>query len=539
MSCPANAIRDQPPPGTDRFAMPAFTKVEMTTTSPANTGVIRDEPPFGIAALIGIFLAIHLVSAWLMPLNIDESYAVAVSRVPSLAFFDHPLLAFSLARWSAEIFGSEAKIVVRLPYVLLGAASAWLLWSITSRFSRKAALWAALWFSIAPFFCLAANQFIGPDGPLDFFLLLTIWLVFPAIFDPDPGKPRLRWALGGTALGLAMLSKYHAALFALAALIALLALPKGRRALRTPGPWIAALVALALQVPTFIWNSEHRWASFRFQSGRADAHGWISFDIVKLAGLQLGQLAFLWPVPWLIAILAIVAAFRRGAPEERRALALIASVLILFFDLVALTGSPSLPHWSMPGFLIALPLVGVWCVEAAPRIRRFLRPAFWLGFGGVILILALATWHMRLGLPFTDHPAIARMEARWDTSDWNGLAPQMRKRGAFLSDDEFAYGLSYQTSGKIAYALGPEVTVIAAPINPRHFAFMPRDILTRDATGYAFEPAALDGVEIRTRQVRTFLERRFETVETLDPVIQKRGGKDSFAILVFRVSGRR
>ncbi|GAB4347817.1 MAG: hypothetical protein Kow0026_01730 [Oricola sp.] len=514
--------------------------VETKTLPSTPPGAMRDAPPFGIATLIALFLAVHVVTAWLMPLNVDESYAVAVSRQPSLAFFDHPLLAFSLARWSAEIFSSEAKIFVRLPYVLLGAATTWLLWSITRRLSSpRAALWAAAWFSIAPYFCIAANQFIGPDGPLGFFLLLTIWFAFPALFDDRPARPVLRWALAGTALGLAMLSKYHAAIFALAALIAMLALPRGRRALRTPGPWLAATIALFLQIPTFVWNSRHYWASFRFQAERADPHGHMTFDLLGLAGQQLGQMAFLWPVPWFMAVAAIVAAFRRGASEERRAFALIASVLILFFDLVSLSGSPSPPHWSMPGFLIAMPLVGILCEETAGRWRRFLRPLFWLGFGGTLLILGLATYHMRYGLPFTDRPAVARSEARWDTSDWSDLAPRMKERGAFVSGTEFAYGLSYQTAGKIAYALGPDVPVIAAPINPRHFEYLRPKAIPENATGYAFAPARLDNIDAQARQVGEYLKDRFGTVERLEPVIQRRGGKDSFAILVFRVSGPR
>jgi len=512
---------------------------ETTTISPAQTGTIRDDPPFAIWTLIGIFLAIHLVSAALMPLNIDESYAVTVSRVPSLAFFDHPLLAFSPARWSAELFGSEARIVVRLPYVLLGAASTWLVWSVTRRFSPGAALWAALWFSVAPYFCLAANQFVGPDGPLNFFLLLTLWLVFPAVFDDGPGRPMLRWTLGGAALGLAMLSKYHAVLFAGAALVAMLALPKGRRALRTPGPWLAAAIAAAMQAPTILWNSEHHWASFVFQGARAETHGHMSFDILGLGTLQLGQMGFFWPVPWLIAILAIFAAFRPGASQERRAFALIAAMLIGFFDVVALIGNRSLPHWTMPGFLVALPIIGLWCVEAGERIRRLLRPVFWLGFGGSVLILALATWHMRWGLPFTDRPAIAKREFAWDTSDWDDLLRQMRERGAFESGDEFAYGLRYAPAGKIGYALGPDIPVLSSPVDPRHFAFMRNKPLPADAVGYAFEPARLATVAARTGQVRAYLAGRFDSVEPLDPVIQKRGGKDSFAILVFRVTGRR
>jgi 4-amino-4-deoxy-L-arabinose transferase-like glycosyltransferase len=512
---------------------------ETTTSYTAQAGTIGDEPPFGITFLLVFFLAVHLVTAWLMPLNIDESYAVVVSRQPTLAFFDHPMLAFSLAQWAAQVFGSEANIVVRLPYVLLGTGTTWLVWSLTRRFSTKAAIWAALLFAIAPFFGVASNQFVGPDGPLNFFMLLAIWFVFPAAFDKDTDRPVLHWALGGAAVGVAMLSKYHAVVFTLAALIALLALPSGRQALRTPGPWIAAAIAGVMQLPTVIWNMQHEWASILFHVGRVGTHSGLTFDLAGLIGMQFGQMGFFWPVSWVFALLAIIAGFRQNASEERKAYAIMAAAMILFFDAVALAGSQSPPHWSMPGFVVAMPLIGVWCTETASRVRRYLRPLFWLGFSGILLILSLATWHMRWGLPFTDHPVIAETEARWDTSDWTDLAPQLRERGIFPADGEYAYGLNYSKAGKIGYALGPDVTVYASRADPRHFAYLQLPPIPKDTAGYAFEPAKLTEVERRTAQFERVLNGVFATIEVLPPVMQTRGGTDSFAILVFRVSDPR
>ena len=512
---------------------------DFSTPRQASTLSYRDDPPLGIAVLLGLFIAVHLITAWLMPLNVDESYAVVASRQPALAFYDHPALAFSLAQWAAQVFGTEANIIVRLPYVLLGTGTTWLIWSLTRRFSEEAALWAALLFAIAPYFCIAANQFVGPDGPLNFFLMLAIWFIFPALFDEQPDRPTLRWVLGGAAVGAALLSKYHALIFVLAAAIALLTLSAGRRSLRTPGPWLAAAIAAFLQIPTLIWNVQNGFASFLFHSTRIGTHSGLVFDPAGLLQLVLGQMGFFWPVSWAFALLAIIAAFRQGASQERRAYAIIATALILTFYAFALVGSRTPPHWSMPGLAIAMPIVGAWCTETAPRMRRFLRPLCWLGLYGVLLVLALATWHMRWGLPFTDHPIVAETELRWDTSDWSDLAPQLKARGIFPGDSEFAYGLTYATAGKIGYALGPDVTVYASQADPRHLAHMRLSPIPEDVAGYAFEPAKLSEAERRTAQFERVLNGAFASVETLPPVIQTRGGTDSFAILVFRVSGPR
>ena len=512
---------------------------DISTPRPAHARFSRDEPPLGIAGLLGLFLAAHLITAWLMPLNIDESYAVIVSRQPTLAFFDHPLLAFSLAQWSAQIFGAESNLIVRLPYVMLGTGTTWLVWSLTRRFSARAALWAALLFAVAPYFCIAANRFVGPDGPLNFFMMLAIWLVFPAVFDREPDRPVLRWVLGGAALGAAMLSKYHALVFVLAALIALLVLPAGRQSFRTPGPWIGAMIAAFMQLPTLVWNAQNGWASFLFHTGRVGTQSGLVFDPAGLLQLVLGQMGFFWPVSWVFALLAITAAFRQKASQERKAYAIMATTLILVFYAVALVGSRSPPHWSMPGLVIAMPLVGIWCTETGPRLRRYLRPLCWLGIYGVLLVLALATWHMRWGLPYMDHPIVAESELRWDTSDWNDLVPELKARGIILGDDDYAYGLTYSRAGKIGYALGPDITVYVSPADPRHLAHMRLPPIPRDVAGYAFEPARLSAAGRRTAQFEKVLDAVFTNVETLPPVIQTRGGTDSFAILVFRVSGPR
>ncbi len=35
--------------------------------------------------------------------------------------------------------------------------------------------------------------------------------------------------------------------------------------LRTPGPWLAVLVASLVMLPVLRWNALHDWSSFRFQ----------------------------------------------------------------------------------------------------------------------------------------------------------------------------------------------------------------------------------------------------------------------------------
>ena len=224
-------------------------------------------------------LALRLLMSATMPLIADEAYAVVASRTPTLSYFDHPPLAFDLARLSAWLFGSESGFVVRLPYVLLGSATAWLIFLITRRaFGAEAGFWASAAYGVAPFFFVSAGHFVVPDGPLNFFMMLTLWLMLPALLSED--RPSLiHWIAAGITLGLALLSKYSAVLFAFSALALLVTLPHGRRALKTPGPWLALVIAALCTLPIVVWNAENGWVSLGFQGHRATSGGFYPFNM--------------------------------------------------------------------------------------------------------------------------------------------------------------------------------------------------------------------------------------------------------------------
>src|ERR1700741_1603069 len=82
--------------------------------------VLPASPVARMALLVVAVLILRIGLAATIPLSIDESYAVVVSRSHSLSYFDHPPLGFALARLMADITGCECRLLVRLPYVVLG-----------------------------------------------------------------------------------------------------------------------------------------------------------------------------------------------------------------------------------------------------------------------------------------------------------------------------------------------------------------------------------------------------------------------------------
>ena len=355
-------------------------------------------------AVIAICLLFRIYLAATLGLGVDESYAVTVSRVPTLSFFDHPPLGFMLARWTAEIAGTEAALCVRLPYLALFTGSSVLLYTLTWKlFSHSAAFWAVAWFSVAPFFLVSVGSWVVPDGPLTFFLLLGACLLRPLIVEERPSYHWVRWTGIGIAFGLALLSKYQAFLVGFGVLMLLLGSAGGKRLLTKPGLYLAGLVAVVLFMPVIVWNAQHEWQSFAFQAGRAVAgpHFSLADSATNVVRMALGQMVYLLPGPFLLTIWLLWGAMRSGRPSlETRFCAALALPPILLFNALAPFAKSFLPHWPMAGFIFAFPLIGDWVsrLQGSARHLSFTNAGMELRVGQAAVSHQVKSLEERLGV---------------------------------------------------------------------------------------------------------------------------------------------
>ncbi len=115
-------------------------------------------------------------------LGVDESYMVTAGRVLSLGYFDHPPASWWLSGGAAILFGTEAPVVVRLPFILLFVLSQFLMWRIGCLISgRRAALWAVIALNLSPVFGVTTGTWVLPDGPLDAALLAAVLCLLHAL----------------------------------------------------------------------------------------------------------------------------------------------------------------------------------------------------------------------------------------------------------------------------------------------------------------------------------------------------------------------
>lgn len=383
-----------------------------------------------------LILILRLVAGGLTSLTEDEAYYRLWSLFPAFGYYDHPPM---VAWWIAAgrtLVGDNA-LGVRLLPILSNAVSVALVYDIARQLGagEQTAARAGLWFNATLLIGTGAMLAL-PDVPASLFWLAAVWAALRA----RDGNPLAWWALAGVAAGLATLSKYSAIFLAPGMVLWLLITPEGRDALRRPGPWIAALLAVALFSLNIAWNAEHDWITFTKQFGRvAGSH----FAPKHLAEFLAGQFLLLNP---LIAVFALQVAsprrLRRAAADLLPLIALSAP-FTLYLLLHSLHDRVQ-AHWPAPlygGLAICAAAIAEGAVGRGWRWVRAAAPV--AGFTLAGLALAHAAWPGG-DIPFRGDPVLALRR-------WHGLAErveQMRKAEGAEWVGTLSYGVLSQLSAQ-------------------------------------------------------------------------------------------
>jgi hypothetical protein len=472
-------------------------------------------------ALILAFALARAALAYSIGFGVDESYTIAISRRLDLSYFDHPPLHQWIAHFAALVLGEGPAL--RLPFIALFAATGWLMFALTRElFGARAGFWATFALNATGFFLVSAGAWVVPDGPL-LLALAAAGLVFAKLLlgRPDKRAAWRLWVAGGFWLGVAGLSKYNAVFFAVG-LVAFVALsPRQRHWLARPAPYVAALISLAMITPVVVWNARNGWISLAFQGVRGAPGG--QWRPVQLVAMVLGEIA--WLTPWIFVPLlgGLIAAIRLAERDERRLFLLcLALPPIVLFTLTPLWGARGLPHWPMPGWLFAYPLLGVWLVEGWAQRLNLRRWAIGSTALIAVIVVALASqtatgWITR-ALPLPRGVVDPTLEAL----SWAPLAS-----APLIAADPaptFVVSTKWSEGGKITLALGPRVPVIVASDDPRGMAFL------EDSADFVGKDAVIVVPEAKLSSVTASLSPFFASLGAPQKLILQRGGRDEIAL---------
>jgi 4-amino-4-deoxy-L-arabinose transferase-like glycosyltransferase len=280
----------------------------------------------GTACTIVALIVLRLVSAAYTPLTFDEAYYWTWSTHLAGGFYDHPPMVALVIRLGTLIAGNT-ELGVRLVSILLALPMSFAVYRTAEILfgGRRVAATATILLNVT-LMAAVGTMIVTPDAPL---LVASSFVLFFLAKVLATGRG-IWWLAVGTAVGLALLSKYTALFFGPAILIWLVAVPKLRRWLISPWPYLGGIVAFAIFSPVILWNADHQWVSFIKQLGRARIE---DFTLRYIGELIPTQIAFATPLVFVLGMMGLYAFWRRkaGASAARLLLSSMFWTITLYF----------------------------------------------------------------------------------------------------------------------------------------------------------------------------------------------------------------
>src|SRR6202048_3505439 len=251
-------------------------------------------------------VALRLVAAACTPLTFDEAYYWMWSKHLAGGYYDHPPGVALVIRLGTMIAG-DAEFGVRLVSVLLALPMSWAVYRTAEILfgGRRVASTSTILLN-ATMMAAVGTMIVTPDAPL---LVASSFVLYALAKVLATGRGAW-WLAVGAAVGAALLSKYTALFFGPAILIWLIAVPKLRRWLLSPWPYLGGLVSLVIFSPVILWNADHQWVSFIKQIGRARIE---DFRPAFIGELIPTQIAFATPLVFILGAMGLYALLGRSA----------------------------------------------------------------------------------------------------------------------------------------------------------------------------------------------------------------------------------
>jgi 4-amino-4-deoxy-L-arabinose transferase-like glycosyltransferase len=396
--------------------------------------------------LLGVLLALAAVRLWLggqVGIIPDEAYYWSWSLKPDWCYWDQPG-GIAWAHWLwGRLFGASVYALRGLAVSLNLIASLALYGLLTVTLSRRSAFWGVLALQLVPLFG-AGGLLILHDSLLIPCLALAWWALAVAL---ERDRPRW-WLVVALALAAALYAKFSAFIPAAGFALAVLAHPVGRRHLRTPWPYVGAILAAALFSPVLWWNAQHEWVAY---------HAVVRLGLdPKLAGttrlLSLldylgGQLGIVTPILAVVGVWAAIAVAKRwrSAPTSPRLVLAVPGLFVLFYFLLNAWQARVQANWPAPAWLALVPLGVDWLLTRADTDRR----ARWTLIAGTALGV-VATLAAYLQVFFGLVPLKNDMTDQF--YGWDDLAAHVQTLRATYGDPPLMTK-RYQVAGELAYRL--------------------------------------------------------------------------------------
>jgi hypothetical protein len=452
-------------------------------------------------------VVLRLGAADLTPLTFDEAYYWMWSKHLAGGYYDHPPMVAVVIRLGTMLAG-DTELGVRLVSILLALPMSWAVYRTAEILfgGRRVAATAAILLNVT-LMAAVGTMIVTPDAPL---LVAASFVLFFLAKVLETGQGAW-WLAVGVAVGAALLSKYTAMFFGPAILIWLLAVPKLRRWLASPWPYLGGLVALAIFAPVILWNADHHWVSFIKQIGRARIE---DFRPAFIGELIPTQIAFATPLIWILGSMGLYALFRRnsGALAARALISSMFWTIVLYFVWHSLHARVE-ANWFAPVYP-AFAITAAVAAHVTPWKAGWQRLADfclrWAAPTGVLMFVLLIVQANTGVLSGYRRDATVRSVG----VGWLELAGEIEAVRARVGAT-CVLAPDYGTTGWLAFYL-PKGTCVVQPTQRIRWVNMPEP-----------DPAQLSGKLLYVDEVRSgvplYLDRTFSHIERVGEVPRKRG----------------
>jgi dolichol-phosphate mannosyltransferase len=395
-----------------------------------------------VVGLIGYAFFLRVIFSAQIELLPEEAYYWNYSRHLDIGYLDHPPMVAWLIRLGIDLFGNS-EFGVRFGALGCGAVTAFFAYRLARNlFGEETALIALAMSQVLPFFFLA-GMLMTPDAPLTAAWTASLYFLERALI----GARGWAWLCAGLALGLGLISKYSIGLLGVVTVVFMVIDPPSRRWFRRWEPYAGVLVAAAVFSPVVIWNAQHEWASFVFQTARRLSE-LPRFSLHKLIG---SALILLTPV----GLIAVGAALLEKCPPVRRSwrfLCVGVLVPMAVFVVFSLRHEVKL-DWTGAPWVCAIPLMafGLCAARAGTSgSRQWLRIAWPVTFVVMLGLYTAGFYHLTEGIPgvgYTRHTELLPVEWRDFGRQIDGIAAGVRDQ----------YGDNLLVVGMDRYAIASEL----------------------------------------------------------------------------------
>lgn len=315
--------------------------------------------------LIVLFSIFRLIVASTVELANDESYYWLYSQDLKWNYFDHPpMVAVWIRLFTADLLLEKYVVFLRLGSIVGCGLSTWFMFKCVAAISNERAGWFAACLYNASFYAVVtAGLFIFPDSPQMVFYTFSLWTLAKISLKDNEWKT---WILFGVSTGLCIMSKVHGVFIWIGLGLYILFIKKSL--LVNIRLYTALAIALVISSPILIWNIEHDFLTYRFNSQRVVING---FAINKTGFITAAFKQFMINNPFnVIIIISGLIAWRKQKMFSIPALSIYnfigisLALLLLFISLFRFT----LPHWSGPAYIALLPVASIWLSRISKRL---------------------------------------------------------------------------------------------------------------------------------------------------------------------------